>query len=112
MEQKRREERSMCADLLQVRWKTESGALRSEYTTLEDISPMGACIQVEEPIAPGTLVTLIYPSGKFRGRAKYCLAQGQIYLVGIAFSRGSRWSRSQYKPSHLLQFKLSAVRKT
>ncbi len=67
-------------------------------------------MQLEEPIQPGTPLTLFYPSGKFRGRVKYCVAQGSVYLVGIAFDAGYRWSRSLYKPAHLLQFRLAPVK--
>lgn len=107
---KRKEERSMCADLLKVRWRNDAGALRNEFGTLEDISSSGACVQLEEPVTPGTRLTLIYPDGKFRGSAKYCIAQGTIYLVGIEFDPDCRWSLSEYKPSHLLQFRLAPVK--
>jgi hypothetical protein len=110
MDQKRKEERSMCADLLKVRWRTESGAQRIEFGTLEDISAAGACIQLEEPINPGTRLTLFYPDGKYRGRVKYCIAQGSIYLVGMQFDPGCQWSMSDYKPSHLLQFRSASAK--
>ena len=95
----------MCADLLRVRWKTDAGAQRNEFSTLEDISSTGACIQLEEPINPGTRLTLFYPHGRFFGRVKYCVAQGSIYLVGVEFDPGCRWSLTDFKPSHLLQFR-------
>ncbi len=110
MEKKRKEDRNMCADLLKVRWKNGAGVVHEEFGTLEDISSTGACVQLEESINPGTPLTLSYPSGKFRGRVKYCIEQGAVYLVGIAFAPGYRWSRSQYKPSHLLQFRLAPVK--
>ena len=110
MEQKRKEERSMCADLLKVRWRTESGAQRIEFGTLEDISAAGACIQLEEPINPGTRLTLFYPDGKYRGRVKYCIAQGSIYLVGMQFDPGCQWSMNDYKPSHLLQLRSASAK--
>lgn len=110
MEQKRKESRSLCADLLKVRWRTDSGIVRNEFGTLEDISSAGACIQLEEPIHPGTRLTLFYPDGKYRGRVKYCVAQGTIYLVGMEFDAGCRWSMTEYKPSHLLQFRPAQVK--
>jgi hypothetical protein len=105
MEQKRKETRSMCADLLKVRWRTQSGIQRNEFGTLEDISSTGACIQLEEPIHPGTRLTLFYPDGKYRGRVKYCIAQGNIFLVGMEFDADSHWSVTDFKPSHLLQLR-------
>jgi hypothetical protein len=112
MDHGRQEERSLCADLLKVRWKTESGASRMEYATLEDISSGGACLQLEEPIPPGTPLVLFYPSGSYRGRVKYCDSREGIHLIGMEFDPGYRWSRRQYKPSHLLQFRLAPVRNT
>jgi hypothetical protein len=100
--------RSLCADLLKIRWTDESGAGRREVATLEDISPTGACLKVENPIPVGTTLTILYPSGSYQGRVQHCDPQMDWYFVGVEFTPGYRWSREQYEPAHLLQFRFRA----
>jgi hypothetical protein len=68
-----------------VQWKPEFGPARSEWAILEDICASGACLEIEEPIALDTLVSL-------------------------QFEQGYRWSRRRFKPEHLIQFRLRQVR--
>jgi hypothetical protein len=105
MKARRRQERSLCADLLKIRWKDESGRSRKEVGILEDISSKGVCLQVERPILPDTLLSLVYPGGTYHGRVKYCIAQESRYFVGVEFNPGYKWSKPRYKPSHLLELK-------
>ncbi len=110
MRQKRQEDRSLCADLVQVGWELEDGSRHTEWATLEDISPRGACVKLEEPIPGGTPVSLVFPKGGCRARIKYCVADhAGGYLLGVGFENGYRWSRTKYKPEHLVQFRLRAV---
>lgn len=98
--------RSLCADLLKIRWTDESGSGRRELATLEDISPTGASLKVENSIPVGTRLTILYHSGAYQGRVKHCDPQMDWYFVGVEFSPGHRWSKEQYEPAHLLQFRL------
>jgi hypothetical protein len=93
----------MCAELLTVHWREENGRERKEPATLEDISPMGACLQLEHSILPGTKVSLHYPKGRYLGTVKYCTCHNMGYLLGIAFDEGYRWSRADFEPAHLLE---------
>ncbi len=97
--------RSLCADLLKIRWSDESGASRRELATLEDISPTGACLKVEKAIPVGTTLTILYPSGSYQGQVKHCDPQMDWYFVGVEFSPGYRWSKEKFEPAHLLQFR-------
>ena len=102
----RNEERNLCADLLKVRWKDSQGRTRREMACLEDISPGGVCLQVQQVIEPGTMVSILYPKGLFRGEVKYCIYQETGYFLGVEFSPGYRWTQKIYKPSHLVQFRM------
>ncbi len=97
--------RSLCADLLKIRWTDESGTGHRELATLEDISRTGACLKVEKAIPVGTTLTILYPSGSYQGRVKHCDPQMDWYFVGVEFAPGYRWSKEQFKPAHLLQFR-------
>ena len=102
MEDRRKNDRNMCADLIRVRW-VEEGHSCIEVATLEDISANGVCLQIENSIPVGTPVSIYYPTGKYRGKVKYCKFHPIGYLLGIAFDEGYQWSKSDFEPSHLLE---------
>ncbi|MBN2337462.1 MAG: hypothetical protein JXP48_02885 [Acidobacteria bacterium] len=110
MTRKKQEERELCADLVKVQWENNSGSLQSEWAILSDISPSGACLEVEIPIEPETVVGLQFASEQCRARAKYCRFDKVNYLLGVEFENGYRWSRRRFKPEHLTQFRLRRVK--
>jgi hypothetical protein len=105
----RNEDRELCADLVKVQWKNESGADKSEWAILGDISPSGACLEADEPIPPDTMVSLQFPRDHCQARIKYCTFDKVNYLIGVQFEQGYRWSRRRFKPEHLIQFRLRRV---
>ena len=111
MRSERREDRELCADLVQVQWKPDSGPARSEWAILEDISPSGACLESEQPIPPDTVVSLQFTNEGCQARIKYCKFDRTSYLLGVQFEQGYRWSRRRFKPQHLIQFRLRRVPK-
>ena len=102
------DERSLCADLIKIIWTDDSGGKQKELAILEDISPGGACLQVEHPIAMDTPISLLYPHGCYYGRIRYCVFQHTGYFVGVEFDPGYQWSKHKFMPSHLLE--LQSVR--
>ncbi len=102
--------RNLCADLLKIRWTDESGSGRREIATLEDISPTGACLKVEKAIPVGTTLTILYHSGSYQGHVKRCDPQMDWYFVGVEFAPGYRWSKEQFEPAHLLEFRLRSAK--
>ncbi len=99
----RDDQRSLCADLIKIIWTDESGGKQKELVVLEDISPNGACLQVEHPIKVGIPISLLYPDGRYYGRIRYCVFQDTGYFVGVEFDPGYEWSKRQFMPSHLLE---------
>ena len=69
---------------------------------LEDISPSGACVQFERPVAAGAKLCLMLGRHRFRGTVAYCAYEEIGYFVGIRFDAGKKWSRTVYEPKHLL----------
>jgi hypothetical protein len=99
---RRVELRMLCADLVDVKWRDQTGRTRRGVANLEDISLSGACLQVDRPVALGTALLISYPKGELTGRVKYCVFREIGYFLGIEFEPGSRWSQRHYRPQHLL----------
>jgi hypothetical protein len=83
--------------------------MRSEWSILGDISPSGACLEIEEPIPDNTVVSLQFAREGCQARVKYCKFDKVNYLLGVQFEHGYRWSRRKFKPQHLIQFRLRKV---
>lgn len=99
---RRLEPRMLCADLIDVQWKDESGRARRVLANLEDISLSGACLQLDTPIPRETLLRLSHPKGDMQGRVRYCVFRETGYFCGVQFEPGCQWSRRRYRPKHLL----------
>ena len=76
--------------------------VRRSVANLEDISLSGACLQVDRPVPLGTPYRITYPKGVLVGKVKYCVFREIGYFLGIEFEAGSRWSRNDFRPQHLL----------
>lgn len=59
-------------------------------------------MQLDEQIAQGTEVLVSYPRGEFTAEVRYCVFREIGYFVGLAFRPGSKWSKDDYRPMHLL----------
>ena len=79
------------------------GEERHETTEalLEDISALGGCVQVEQPIPVGTVIMLTFRSERFNGRVRYCLRGEFGYFIGIKFAPETPWSQDLARPAHL-----------
>ncbi len=99
---RRVEPRMLCADLVDVQWKDQSGRTRHSVANLEDISLSGACLQMEKPIQLNSTVRITYPSGVLAGRIRYCVFREIGYFLGVEFDPGNRWSQTEFKPQHML----------
>jgi hypothetical protein len=102
MMDRRIEPRMLCADLVDVQWRDQSGRTRRGVANLEDISLSGACLQVDRPVPLGTGFRISYPNGELMGTVKYCVFREIGYFLGIEFEPGSRWSQRHFRPQHLL----------
>jgi len=92
----------MCADLLEVCWKDVGGKRCKAQAVLEDISPSGACLQLETPVPLGVALSWHSPKKEFHGTVRYCSYREIGYFVGVAFDQASRWSKKEFKPQHYL----------
>ncbi len=119
MNERRFENRFLCADLVRVDWMQPAGDV--ECTTvegvLEDFSALRACVQVEDRIPLGVSILISANSGasgrdacpgdggpmgaSFSGHVSYCEYRDYGYFVGIQFSDETRWSSRIFQPQHL-----------
>jgi hypothetical protein len=112
MRDRRIETRMLCADLVEIQWRDQTGRRRRAMANLEDISLSGACLQVERPIPLGCAVRLAYPSGELVGAVKYCVFREIGYFLGVQFEAGTRWSPRSFRPQHLLDPRRMVTRAT
>ena len=99
----------LCADMVEVRWRERSGKQCQATALLEDISPLGACLQLEAPVPLGVEIAWDAPNQFFAGYVRYCVYREIGYFVGVEFGISTRWSKRSYKPQHLLDLERLAA---
>ena len=109
MDDRRSEPRHMCADLVKVRILGQNGP-EEWIANLEDISPSGACLQFEVPVAEGRTIEILCASCRFRGKVRYCRFVEIGHDVGVAFDERGGWSKRRYRPKHLLQLPVNPTK--
>jgi hypothetical protein len=104
--QRRLEDRGLCADLIKMAWVPEPTLPKSDWAILGDISPSGACLEIEEPIPVNAIVVLEFGAERCEAVVQYCKYDKVNYLLGVEFKEGYRWSSNRWEPKHLVQFHL------
>src|ERR1700682_5697891 len=98
---RRFELRLLCADVVEVHWEA-NGRNHRCTAGLDDISPSGACLQVERPIPVLTTICIRREGVELTGTVKYCSLREVGYFLGVEFKPGCRWSPDSFRPLHLL----------
>jgi hypothetical protein len=100
---RRNHNRFLCADLVRVKWFEASSPLTGKSTeaVLEDISALGACVQVEQSIPLNAPITLTVGGVSFEGGVCYSVYRDYGYFVGIRFAKDTEWSHDRVVPRHL-----------
>lgn len=107
--QRRLEGRFLCADVVSLTC-LEGERVKTTEAVLEDISPVGACVQVEEAVPLGTEVALTAADKSLFGVVSYCVYRDYGFFVGIHFSDETHWSRRVFEPDHLISMETLARR--
>jgi hypothetical protein len=102
MSERRAKQRNLCSDIVELFWSDQLGWPHRAKAVLEDISPTGACVQIEGLIPVHTQLALRLGESGLPGRVRYCTLIGGNYFVGIEFAFGTRWSADDYQPKHIL----------
>jgi hypothetical protein len=95
VKEKRSEPRFMCADLIKVRIQDAAGA-REVIANLEDISPSGACIQLEAATLEGADVEMMCAKSVTAGLPKSDTTSASRSIsgalgIGVDLSRSTCW---------------------
>ncbi|MDQ6676870.1 MAG: hypothetical protein M3Z09_06195 [Acidobacteriota bacterium] len=102
MTERRFEDRLLCADIVEVEWTDNPGELRIANALLEDISPIGLCLQLDYMLPAGTAVTIRMKGRSIPASVQYCAWREIGYFTGLVFQTGFRWSSHLFRPQHLL----------
>jgi hypothetical protein len=95
----------LCADMVEVNWDDSSGHSRAATGLLEDISPSGACLQLERSVPLGVSICWRSAEHEFQGKVRYCVFREIGYFVGVEFEPESKWTEGTFQPQHLLDLK-------
>jgi len=109
--ERRGQNRFLCADIVRVKWFEEGWpeTHRTADALLEDISALGACVQVEDTIPLNAPIVLSIGDASFEGGVCYCVFRDYGYFVGIRFSKDSEWSHETAMPRHLTNLHAIAI---
>ena len=91
----------MCADLVNIEWRDENGRDQRTVANLEDISALGACLQVESEIPLRTSIRMNFMKNEYTGEVRYCVFREFGYFLGVQFEPGVKWNSRSFKPLHL-----------
>ena len=92
-------------------WPQELGASRTDWAILGDISPSGACIEIDEPIPVNAVVELEFGHDRCLAVVQYCKYDKVSYVLGVQFKQGYQWSSSRWEPKHRIQVNLQEIDK-
>jgi hypothetical protein len=107
MLQKRSEPRFLCADLVKVQVHGNRKIADRVIANLEDISPSGACLQMEQALLEGTDIDILCSRCRLRGRVKYCHFVETGYHVGVQFEQPKAWNLKRFEPRHFLALRIT-----
>src|ERR1035441_1856627 len=102
MTEKRGEPRYMCSELVKILIRYDDQTVREAIANLEDISPSGACVQLDEAVRLGVDIEIGCSTCRFKGKVGNCLVGCGPYDVGVPFDDPGAWDASRYQPAHLL----------
>jgi hypothetical protein len=92
-------------------WTQEKESFKTEWAILGDISPSGACLEIEEPVPVNAIVELDFGGDRCQAIVQYCKYDKVNYLLGVKFTPEYRWSSNRWEPKHLIQFHQVEVKK-
>ncbi|MCS7026492.1 MAG: PilZ domain-containing protein [Bryobacteraceae bacterium] len=100
--ERRSEPRLWCSELVEVWQKGEKRWKRIGSGVLEDISPSGACLQLESPVSKGVLLRFKAGNWMAEGEVRYCFYRDIGYYAGLKLGENFKWSETVFQPKHLV----------
>ena len=89
----RRQARRSCSQPIGIMWRDTAGDDKFMNAPARDISESGVGLQIPEPVAVRSFVTLSAEKLGIHGRAsvRHCSRQGLTYRIGVEFTSGLKW---------------------
>ncbi len=100
--EKRRDNRLLCAGLIELRWTGTDGVSLAAIANLDDVSPGGVSLLLDRRLPSGTLVEFTYNGQKVSGAVRYCNPAEHGWIAGVQFGPDSKWDPAVSPPEHLL----------
>jgi hypothetical protein len=100
--EKRRDDRLLCAGLVEVHWVDAEGKAFDTIANLDDFSPAGVSLLLECPLPPGTHVEFSCSGSRASGEVRYSNPIELGWIAGVAFGPDSKWDPAVRPPEHLL----------
>jgi hypothetical protein len=98
----RRDDRLLCAGLVEVHWVDAEGKAFDTIANLDDFSPAGVSLLLDCPLPPGTQVEFSSSGISASGEVRYSNPTELGWIVGVAFGPDSKWDPVVRPPEHLL----------
>lgn len=100
--------RHLCSNLVSIQLPASAGRNREVVGNLEEISPSGAYLNVEQPVATGLAVRMFCTDSQgaheFKGAVLGCSHDPVTgYYIELRFRPGSEWSPEIFQPTHMLR---------
>ena len=96
----------MCSELVTIVTPGADSPPAETVANLEDISPSGACVQLEAALPVGTDIEIVCSACRLKGKVRYCRFVEIGYDVGVEFEPRAAWDRRRFEPAHLLDIPL------
>jgi len=100
----------LCSELVKIVTPGADGPPAEAVANLEDISPSGACVQLDEAIRVGTDIEIVCSACTLKGKVRYCRFVEIGYEVGVELDPQAAWDRQQFEPDHLLDIPVKRIK--
>jgi hypothetical protein len=100
--EKRRDDRLLCAGLVEVHWADADGRASATIANLDDLSSGGVSLLLECPLALGAQVEFSVAGLSVSGEVRYCNPAELGWIAGVEFGPESQWDPAVCPPEHLL----------
>ena len=87
--------------MLEVEWTDREGQFRLATALLEDICPLGLCLQLDVELPLNAVVVLNMNGVATRAMVQYCQWREIGFFAGLIFPPNSPWSLDRFAPKHL-----------
>jgi PilZ domain len=101
MNDRRFEPRISDAELVMLSWN-EGGTTLRQLGSVENLSPNGAGMIVDDPLRVGSTVTMTYGEGELTAVVRHCTALAEGYSIGVEFVESSKDSALHFHPELLV----------